>query len=90
MVLYISVRGIDRASVSVILGLGFETVLTLWYFSFHNPSGKLPAFCNGSLLFNFCIQCWFTLDIVCVSLYFNAKSRDCLSLLNYNYYSIYS
>ena len=33
--MYISVRGIDCASVSVILGLGFETVL-LWYFSFHN------------------------------------------------------
>jgi len=34
MVMYISVRGIDCASVSVILGLGFGTVLTLWYFVF--------------------------------------------------------
>jgi len=36
MLLYISVRGIDCASASVILGLRFGTVLTLWYFSFHN------------------------------------------------------
>jgi len=34
MVMYINVRGFDCASVSVILGLGFGTVLTLWYFVF--------------------------------------------------------
>lgn len=33
--MYISVRGINCASVSVILGLSFGTVLTLWYFVFH-------------------------------------------------------
>jgi hypothetical protein len=37
----------------------------------------------GCLIPIFCFLCWFTLAIVCILLFFNAWSRDCLSLLNY-------
>jgi len=99
VVMYMCARGIDCVSVSVILGLCFRTVVchvittfdhwiltitlsktlctTYGARSFH-PSG------SHYLLLIFCFLCWFTLAIVFILLFFNAWSRDCLSLLNYD------
>jgi hypothetical protein len=105
------VRSIDCVSVSVILGLGFGTVLTLLCVVCHFITlfdhwiltitlrktlctRKIISpfritlfdfrFAMGYLMPIFCFLCWFTLTIVCILLFFNAWSRDCLSLLNYD------
>ena len=101
---WICVWGIDCVSVSVILWLGFGTVLTMLCVVCHVIAAfdhwiltitlsKMLCTTNGARSFHpsgshyllpiFCFLRWFTLIIVFILQFFNAWSRDCLSLLIY-------
>ena len=97
----ICVWGMDCISVSVILGLGFGTLLMLcvvchviaafdhWMLTITLSkmlrttfgARSFHPFGSHYLLPIYCFLRWFTLTIVFILIFFNAWSRDCLSLL---------